>query len=275
VTEESAIPDPALSPKIDTTVPHSARMWNYWLGGKDHYPVDRAAGDQFSEAFPDIVNIARLSRHLLARIVRHLAGEAGVRQFLDVGTGLPTVDNTHDLAQRAAPDARVVYVDNDPLVLTHARALLVGTPEGATDYVQADLREPEAILAAAAKTLDFDRPVALMLMGIAGYLRNDEEPYAIVGRLVDALPSGSYLAMWDGVNVVTGDALEQAQEDFNEGDGAPAPYTLRSREEFSAFFNGLEQVEPGVVSIPLWRPDPDPFASPAEVDALCCVARKP
>ncbi len=275
MTEESAVPDPVLPPTIDTTVPHSARMWNYWLGGKDHYPVDRAAGDEFAAAFPDIVTIARLSRHLLARIVRQLAGEAGIRQFLDVGTGLPTVDNTHDLAQQAAPDSRVVYVDNDPLVLVHARALLTGTPEGVTDYVQADLRDPDAILAAAAKTLDFDRPIALMLMGIAGYLGNDEEPYAIVGRLMDALPSGSYLAMWDGVNVVTGEALEQAQEDFNEGDGAPAPYTLRSREEFSAFFDGLELVEPGVVSIPLWRPDPDPFASLEEVDALCGVARKP
>ncbi len=275
MTEESAVPDPVLPPTIDTTVPHSARMWNYWLGGKDHYPVDRAAGDEFAAAFPDIVTIARLSRHLLARIVRQLAGEAGIRQFLDVGTGLPTVDNTHDLAQQAAPDSRVVYVDNDPLVLVHARALLTGTPEGVTDYVQADLRDPDAILAAAAKTLDFDRPIALMLMGIAGYLGNDEEPYAIVGRLMDALPSGSYLAMWDGVNVVTGEALEWAQEDFNEGDGAPAPYTLRSREEFSAFFDGLELVEPGVVSIPLWRPDPDPFASLEEVDALCGVARKP
>ncbi|WP_442945812.1 SAM-dependent methyltransferase [Nonomuraea sp. LPB2021202275-12-8] len=275
MTDESALPDPMLPPKIDTTVPHSARMWNYWLGGKDHYPVDRVAGDQFSEAFPDIVDIARLSRHLLARIVRHLAGEVGIRQFLDVGTGLPTVDNTHDLAQRVAPASRVVYVDNDPLVLVHARALLVGTVEGATDYVDADLRDPDAILAAAAKTLDFDQPVALMLMGIAGYLGHDEEPYGIVGRLVDALPSGSYLAMWDGVNVVTGEALEQAQDDFNEGDGAPAPYTLRSREQFAAFFDGLELVEPGVVSIPLWRPDPDPFASPVEVDALCGVARKP
>ena len=275
MTEESGIPDPALSPIIDTSVPHSARMWNYWLGGKDHYPVDRAAGDEFSQAFPDIVNIARLSRHLLARVVRHLAAEAGIRQFLDIGTGLPTVDNTHDLAQRVAPDSRVVYVDNDPLVLTHARALLIGTPEGATDYIEADLRDPDAILAAAAKTLDFGRPVALMLMGIAGYLRAGDEPYAIVGRLVDALPSGSYLAMWDGVNVVTGEALEEAQEDFNEGAGAPAPYTLRGRAEFSAFFDGLELVEPGVVSVPLWRPDPDPFGSPAEVDALCGVARKP
>ncbi|MED7928979.1 SAM-dependent methyltransferase [Nonomuraea sp. LP-02] len=263
----------AVSPRIDTSVPHAARMWNYWLGGKDHYDVDREAGDQFSAAFPDIVEIARLSRHLLARIVRHLVEEAGVRQFLDVGTGLPTVDNTHEVAQRADPACRVVYVDNDPLVLAHARALLVGSPEGATDYVDADLREPEKIVAAAAGTLDLTEPVALMLMGIAGYVSEEDGAYSIVGRLMEALPSGSYLAMWDGVNVVTGEALDRAQEEHNEGPGAP--YHLRSRAEFARFFDGLELVEPGVVSITRWRPDPDPMASLAEVDALCGVARKP
>jgi len=266
-------PPGALPPKIDTTVPHAARMWNYWLGGKDYYDVDREAGDQFSQAFPDIVRIARLSRHLLARIVRHLAQEAGIRQFLDVGTGLPTVDNTHEVAQRVAPDARVVYVDNDPLVLTHARALLTGTPEGATDYVDADLHDPDAIIAAAARTLDPDRPVALMLMGIVGYVPDERGAYTIVARLMDALPSGSYLALWDGANLVTGQALDQAQDDYNEGDGVP--YHLRTRAEITAFFDGLELVEPGVVSLPLWRPDHDPFGAPAEVDALCGVARKP
>ncbi|GAA4526771.1 MULTISPECIES: SAM-dependent methyltransferase [Nonomuraea] len=259
--------------RIDTTVPHAARMWNYWLGGKDHYDVDRVAGDQFSQAFPDIVHIARLSRHLLARIVRYLVNEAGVRQFLDVGTGLPTVDNTHEVAQRADPTCRVVYVDNDPLVLTHARALLVGTPEGATDYVEADLRDPEAILAAAAKTLDLTQPVALMLMGIVGFVTDEEGAHAIVARLMDGLAPGSYLALWDGVNLVTGEALDQAQEDYNEGDAVP--YNLRSREEFGAFFDGLELVEPGVASVPFWRPDPDPLAELKEVDALVGVARKP
>jgi O-methyltransferase involved in polyketide biosynthesis len=247
--------------------------WNYWLGGKDHYDADREAGDQFSELFPDIVEIAKLSRHLLARIVRFMVDEAGVRQFLDIGTGLPTVDNTHEVAQRADPSCRVVYVDNDPLVLAHARALLVGTPEGATDYVDADLRDPERIITAAAKTLDLTRPVTLMLMGIVGYVTDEEGAYSIVSRLMDALPSGSYLAMWDGVNVVTGEALDRAQEEHNEGPGVP--YNLRTREQFSAFFDGFELVEPGIVSIPFWRPDPDPLAGLAEVDALCGVARKP
>ncbi|MFG1945796.1 SAM-dependent methyltransferase [Nonomuraea sp. NPDC048826] len=264
---------PPSGPRIDTTVPHAARMWNYWLGGKDYYDVDREAGDQFSQAFPDIVQIARLSRHLIARIVRYLVNEAGVRQFLDVGTGLPTVDNTHEVAQRADPTCRVVYVDNDPLVLTHARALLVGTPEGATDYVEADLRDPEAIITAAAKTLDLTQPVALMLMGVVGFVGDDEGAHALVARLMDALPPGSYLALWDGVNVVTGEALDQAQEEHNEGEGVP--YTLRTRERFTAFFDGLEPVEPGFVSIPFWRPDPDPLAEHKEVDALVGVARKP
>nr|WP_275935747.1 SAM-dependent methyltransferase [Herbidospora sakaeratensis] len=258
--------------KIDTTVPHSARMWNYWLGGKDHYEVDRVAGDQFATAFPDIVAIARLSRYLLARIVRHVSAE-GVDQFLDIGTGLPTVDNTHDLAQRINPKARVVYVDNDPLVLSHARALLVGTREGVTDYMDADLRDPARILAGAAKSLDFDRPVALMLMGILGYVGPDEGPYDIVRTLLEPLPSGSYLALWDGSNVVTGAALDKAQDDLNEGAGAP--YTLRNHEEFSRFFDGLDLVEPGIVPITQWRPDPDPFGPPSPVDALVGVARKP
>jgi len=147
VTDSSA---PGKEPSaIDTSVPHSARIWNYWLGGKDNYPVDRAAGDQFRQAFPGVVDVARASRQFLTRSVRYLAGEAGIRQFLDIGTGLPTADNTHEVAQRVAPDSRIVYVDNDPLVLTHARALLTSTPQGATDYVDADLREPDQILAAA------------------------------------------------------------------------------------------------------------------------------
>jgi O-methyltransferase involved in polyketide biosynthesis len=273
MTGDNPPADHALPPRIDTSVPHAARMWNYWLGGKDHYEVDREAGDQFSRMFPDIVHIARLSRHLIARIVRHMVGEAGVRQFLDIGAGLPTVDNTHEVAQRADPVCRVVYVDNDPLVLAHARALLVGTPEGATGYVDADLRDPDKIIDEAAKTLDLTRPVTLMLMGIVGYVTDEQGAHSIVARLMDALPPGSYLAMWDGVNVVTGEALDQAQEAHNQGPGVP--YNLRTREEFTAFFDGLELVEPGIVSLPLWRPDPDPLGDLAEVDALVGVARKP
>ena len=261
-------------PEIDPTVPNSARIWNYWLGGKDSYPVDRAAGSQFAEVFPGIVDVARSSRQFLIRAVQFLAGEAQVRQFLDVGTGLPTANNTHQVAQQVAPEARIVYVDNDPLVLTHARALLTSTPEGATDYVDADLRDPDTILEAAEKTLDFTQPVALMLMGILGHVADYDEARSIVRRLLDPLPSGSYLALNDGTNVIS-KAFEQAQEGYNQS-GA-VPYVLRSPEQIAGFFEGLEMVEPGLVSCPRWRPDPaDPGGHlAAEVDAFGGVGRKP
>ena len=163
-------------PEIDTSVPNSARIWNYWLGGKDNYPVDRVAGDEYRAIYPEIVDVARASRRFLARAVRFLAGEAGVRQFLDIGTGLPTVDNTHEVAERVAPDVRAVYVDNDPVVLAHARALLTST-RATTAYVDADLHDPDRILAAAAQTLDLTRPVALMLLGILGHIGDDDRPH--------------------------------------------------------------------------------------------------
>jgi hypothetical protein len=257
-------------PKIDTTVPQSARIWNYWLGGRDNYPVDRAAGEQFREAFPGIVDVARSSRQFLSRAVRYLAGEAGIRQFLDIGTGLPTADNTHQVAQRVAPDARIVYVDNDPLVLTHARALLTSTPQGVTDYIDADLREPDRIVQAAAKTLDFGQPIALMLMGILGHIVDDEEARSIVKRLLDALPSGGYLVLFDGTD--TDRAGVEAQERYNQS-GA-VPYRLRSPAQIAGFFEGLELVEPGVVSCPRWRPEPD-AGGPADADAFGGVGRKP
>ncbi len=261
-------------PEINTSVPQSARIWNYWLGGKDYFPVDRAAGDQYIEVFPGIVDIARASRGFLTRAVRYLASEAQIRQFLDIGTGLPTANNTHQVAQQAAPEARVVYVDNDPLVLTHARALLTSTPEGATDYVDADLRDPDKILEAAAATLDFTRPVALMLMGILGHVADYDEARSIVRQLLDPLPSGSYLALNDGTNVIS-KAFEQAQEGYNQS-GA-VPYVLRSPKQIAGFFEGLEMVEPGLVSCPRWRPDPaDPGGHlAAEVDAFGGVGRKP
>ncbi|WP_067467102.1 SAM-dependent methyltransferase [Actinomadura macra] len=261
------------SPDLNTSVPHSARVWNYWLGGKDNYPADRAAGDHFIATFPSIVEIARHSRHLLTRVVQHLAREEGVRQFLDIGTGLPTVDNTHEVAQRVAPDARIVYVDNDPLVLTHARALLTSTREGRTSYVDADLCDPAAIVKQAEDTLDFNKPIALMLMGILGHIPDERQPHKIVERLVRELPSGSFLSIWDGVNLVTGEALDEAQEDYNEG-GA-IPYHLRSPDEIARFFDGLELIEPGIVSLSRWRPEPNAFGEAGEVDALCGVARKP
>jgi O-methyltransferase involved in polyketide biosynthesis len=264
---DAGVPRPG---NIDTTVPHSARIWNYWLGGRDNYPVDREAGDRFREIYPDIVDVARAVRYFLARAVRYLAGEAGIRQFLDVGTGLPTVDNTHEVAQRVAPQSRIVYVDNDPLVLVHARALLTSRLEGACDYVDADIRDPDAILDAAARTLDFSQPVALMLLGILGHVGDDDEARSIVRRLAGALPPGSYLALSDGAN--TSRAREEAHQRYSQT-GA-VPYHLRSPEQITAFFDGLELLPPGVVPVSQWRPDPSPFGPPGHVDTFGGVARK-
>jgi O-methyltransferase involved in polyketide biosynthesis len=266
-------PDDTARTGIDTTVPHSARIWNYWLGGKDNYAVDRAAGDAWEATFPGMRDVARASRTFLTRSINYLARDAGIRQFLDVGTGLPTADNTHQVAQRVAPEARIVYVDNDPLVLAHARALLTSTPEGATAYIHADLRDPDKILAEAAETLDFDQPVALILSGVLGHIVDLDEARSIVRGLMDALPSGSYLSLNDGTSVIGREQLEQATQDYN--DSGAVPYVQRTPEEIASFFDGLELVEPGVVSCPRWRPDPAPGDPPAELDAFGGVGRKP
>jgi hypothetical protein len=259
------------SPEIDATVPNSARIWNYWLGGKDNYPVDREAGDDYRAIYPEIVDVARASRQFLARAVRYLAGEAQLRQFLDIGTGLPTADNTHEIAQRVAPEARVVYVDNDPVVLAHARALLTSSRQGGTAYIDADLRDPETILAAAARTLDFTQPIGLMLLGIVGHIDDDDQARAIVRRLLDALPSGSYLTLCEGTNDLYQSGVE-AQRLYNQS-GA-MPYRLRSAKQIAGFFEDLELVEPGVVSCPRWRPDPG-TPLPPEMDQVAGVGRKP
>jgi O-methyltransferase involved in polyketide biosynthesis len=253
--------------RIDTTVPHSARVWNYWLGGKDNFAADRALGEQIRGVFPNIVDVALASRAFLARAVRHLAGEAGIRQFLDIGTGLPTADNTHEVAQRIAPQARIVYVDNDPLVLVHARALLTSTPQGCTDYVEADVRDPGTILRAAAGTLDLDRPVALMMLGILGNVADHDEARSILSRLIDAVPPGSYLVLNDGAD--TDPAHVAAQRAANE---AGHPYHLRRPDQLARFFDGLDLVEPGLVPTSRWRPEVD---APAELPVFCGVARKP
>jgi len=255
---------------IDTSVPHSARIWNYWLGGTDNLPVDREAGDQYRRIFPGVVDVARASRQFLTRTIEYLAGEAGIRQFLDVGTGLPTAENTHEVAQRIAPDARVVYVDNDPLVLVHARSLLIGTAEGITEYIDADLHDPDAIFLAARKILDFDRPVALILSGVLGHVDDTDEARSIVRRLLEPLPSGSYLSLNDGTSVMSSD-MQEAQDSYNES-GA-MPYRLRSPEEIASYFEGLELVEPGVVPCPRWRPD-DKVDTPLDIDAFGGVGRK-
>jgi S-adenosyl methyltransferase len=260
---------------IDTTVSHSARVWNYWLGGKDHYPVDREVGDRVAEMYPDIVLLARAARAFLTRAVQYLAGEAGIRQFLDVGTGLPTVNNTHQIAQSIAPESRVVYADNDPLVLAHARALLTSSPEGATDYVDADLRNPGKILQEAARTLDFSKPVAITLIAILHHIADFDEARSIVTRLMEAVPSGSYLVVSHSTNVIYGAISDEAVGRWNKF-GKP-PVILRSPEEIAQFFDGLEVLEPGVVSTPRWRPNVADIGggSARDVDQFCAVGRKP
>ena len=270
MTEDRPWPDPPATPKIDSTVPHSARIWNYWLGGKDHYPVDREAGDTYRQIYPGIVDTARAVRYFMARAVRFLAGEAGVRQFLDVGTGLPAVDNTHEIAQRVAPECRIVYVDNDPLVLSHARALLSSSAEGACDYIDADMRHPDDIIKAAARTLDLAQPVALLLMGVLGHVSDYAGARSVATGLLAALPPGSYLALADSIRA--GDAHIAAGESYAET-GA-VPYQLRTPAEIAGFFAGLDLVPPGIVPVPQWRPDPAPF-DPPQVDTLGGVARKP
>jgi hypothetical protein len=222
--------------------------------------------------FPDIANIARLQRRFLVRAVRYLAGEAGIRQFLDIGTGLPTADNTHQVAQEIAPESRIVYVDNDPLVLVHAEALLTSAPGGVTSYIEADVRDPDTIMARAATTLDFSQPVALMMLGILGQIPDSDEPGLVLARLLEPLPSGSYLALTDGGN--TSPAANHALAVYNEN--SASSYYLRPPEQIAGFFDGLELVPPGVVATTRWRPEVrDAAAEPREVPAICGVARKP
>jgi SAM-dependent methyltransferase len=265
---------------IDTTVPHSARIWNYWLGGKDHYPVDREAGDAWVAVDPSILMIAREQRAFLERTVRYLAGEAGVRQFLDVGTGLPTAENTHEVAQRVAPDARIAYVDNDPLILAHAQALMTSTPEGATSYIHADMRDPGRLLAEAGKILDFDEPVAIIFVGVLGHIASTEDVREVIGALVGAAAPGSYLVISDGILIEGDDASSEAAEEYSST-GAVA-YTYRPRGVVESFFDGLELVEPGLVPMNRWRPDrPEGVPTIGSADqepvaqSVSGVARKP
>lgn len=266
--------DPDL-PGVDLSRPVSARIWNYWLGGKDFFAIDKTVGDETAKVFPGIFETARSSRLLIGRVVRYLAGEAGVRQFLDIGTGLPSHDNTHEIAQRAAPDARVVYVDNDPFVLAHARALLRSSAPGSTDYIDADLNDPASVLAMAREKLDFSRPVAIMLMGVLPHIgnpREDDDAYtkSVVNVLKAGLPSGGYLAISEGV---AGDPGQDAAVDFYERSGA-APFRVRTVEQVAALFDGLDMVEPGLVPRNDWRPDPGERRPDADY-AVAGLARKP
>jgi hypothetical protein len=275
VTRSSSQSVKSLSPGLDTSVAHSARVWNYLLGGKDNFAVDRDIGDMLLQMFPDLAVIARLQRRFLVRAVRYLAGDVGIRQFLDIGTGLPTAKNTHEAAQEIAPQSKVVYVDNDPVVLRHAQALLVSAPGGVTSYIEADVRDPEQILAEAARTLDFGEPVAVLMLGILGQIPDCEcecdDPSTIVAKLLEALPPGSYLALCDGTD--TNAELAKAVAVYNQN--AANPYHLRSPERIASFFDGLRLVPPGLVSTSRWRPYiTDASTEPREVDALCGVGRK-
>ncbi|MFF4875150.1 SAM-dependent methyltransferase [Micromonospora sp. NPDC000668] len=258
-----------LAAKLQPDVPHAARIWNYWMGGKDNFQSDRAAGDGVAEVYPEIVLMAQQSRRFLVRAVRFLAAEAGIRQFLDIGTGLPTMQNTHAVAQEVAPESRIVYVDNDPMVLVHARALLANTTsEGVTNYVPADYHDPEKILTEAAATLDFSQPIAVMYMGVMGYEPDINVVRSIVQQTMNATASGSHLVLWDGTD--TSPAVVSGAARLAESGGVP--YILRSPQELASCFDGLTMVEPGLVPIPLWRPDePDAQA----IDAYGAVARKP
>lgn len=273
MSESTPASGPQQPTKIDPTVAHSARVWNHWLGGKDNFAADRQVGDQILKVMPALVDSARADRAFLGRAVRHLTAEAGLRQFLDIGTGLPTASNTHEVAQSVAPECRVVYVDNDPIVLTHARALLVGTPEGATDYIEADIRDTTKVLDRAGETLDFTQPVALMLLGVLNFIPDDAEAAAIVRRLLDAMPSGSHLAVAHPTAEVHTEAMHEAVRQWNAA--GSAEMVLRSPAAISRWFDGLDLLEPGVVSCSQWRAEPDDFDAQEQVSQFCAVGRKP
>lgn len=266
----------AVTGGLDVTVPVSARIWSYWSGGKDYFQVDKAAGDDFAALFPGIRPMARASRLFLGRAVRYLAGEAGVRQFLDIGPGLPSTENTHEVAQSVAPDARVVYADNDPLVMSHARALLTGVSSDATGYIEGDLRDPVMILAVAREKLDFTKPVAIMLMGVMGHIGNpaehdDEYALSLVECLKEELPAGGYLVLRDATDT-SPEHLAAVQEYAATG---AVPYRLRSPKQIIRFFDGLEPVEPGIVPVQQWRPDERSASLPQDINMWGGVACRP
>jgi len=259
--------------QLDTTVPHIARIYDYWLGGKDNFAVDREAGQRAMDANPSLYQGVKGNRAFLARSVRFLAGEQGIRQFLDIGTGIPTANNTHEVAQSVAPESRVVYVDNDPIVLAHARALLASGPNGATAYVDADLRDPGTILAEAGRTLDLTQPVAIMLLLILHLIPDQNDPYQIVARLLDRVPTGSYLVISHPASDIQAAASAEAARRYNQF--VSTPQTRRTRTQVSRFFTGLDILEPGIVQLHHWRPDPGTAAPADAISSHGGVGRKP
>jgi S-adenosyl methyltransferase len=259
-------------PRIDTSLANVARAWNYMVGGKDNFEADRAAARQLMEVAPVIRVAAPASRAFLGRAVRFLAAEAGIRQFLDVGTGLPSAGNTHEVAQAAAPDCRVVYVDNDPVVLTHARALLISAPEGLTSYIDADARDPGTIIVQAGAVLDFGQPVAIVMMDLLNFIEDDDVAAAAVTALVGAVPRGSFLAIMHPASDLD-PALREAERHWNQL--AAQRVRLRSREQVAGFLSGLELADPGLVTVPEWRPEPGQPRPGQLIPLYAAVARKP
>jgi hypothetical protein len=268
----SAIPAaPTELPKLDTSVAHIARVYDYWLGGKDNFAVDRAVGEKVLDIHPETALSVRANRGFLARSVRYLAAEEGIRQFLDVGTGLPSANNTHEVAQSVAPESRVLYVDNDPIVLTHARALLTSTEEGETGYLDADLRDPAAILAGARRLLDLTRPVGIMLVAVLHMLRDEDEPGALVDRFMAAVPPGSFLVISHLASDVQQDTMAEMSRRLNES--MTQQFTMRTHAQVTRLFDGLTLLDPSVVLTHEWRPDsPDDAKTPGVLWAG--VARK-
>jgi len=258
---------------IDTTRPHQARVYDYWLGGKDNFAVDREAAERALAAYPGLRRGVRAQRAFLANAVGYLARTAGVRQFLDIGTGIPTANNTHEVAHAADPGARIVYADNDPMVLAHARALLTGTTPGTVSYLDADLRDTAKILTEAAALLDFTKPVGVLLVGILQLIPDEDDPRAIVTRLMQAVPPGSWLAIFHPASDILADRMSEAARQVSAR--AAAPTTLRSKAEVMRFFDGLELLEPGLVQVHRWRPGSAAPDMGDEVPGYAGLARKP
>jgi S-adenosyl methyltransferase len=259
-------------PDFDTSVPHIARVYDYWLGGKDNFAADRELGERTLAAYPNLVFSVRANRAFLARTVRFLATDIGVRQFLDIGTGIPTANNTHEVAQRVAPASRIVYVDNDPIVLSHAKALLTSRPEGACAYLDADLRDPDTIMAKAADTLDFSQPVAVMLIAVMHFIGDDDQASAIVDRLIGACPAGSFVTISHAARDI--DAAQQTEMVRRLNQSVAEKATLRDRAGVARLFGGLELLPPGVVRVSDWRPESDLEAA-RPTGLWGGVARKP
>ena len=258
---------------LDTSVAHQARIYDYWLGGKDNFEVDRQAAEQAIAAYPPILRAVRAQRAFLAKAVRYLADEGGIRQFLDIGTGIPTANNTHEVAQATAPDARIVYVDNDPMVLAHARALLTSTPEGATAYLDADLRDVDTILAGAADLLDFSQPVAVLMVGILQLIPDRDDPHSIVARLVSAVPSGSWLGVYHPASDIDVQRVGEAVRRVNAQSAGTT--TLRPYAEVARFFDGLHLLAPGLAQVHRWQPGKLALDTGEQIAAYAGVARKP